>query len=481
MNLKKASKLGSMKRHVAVAALAGVAGLAITGPAAADYNDGLQAYKVGEYTKAEDLWTRFGSAGDIRSKLALANIYSGFLPGQARCAEYGSAKLPDDDEEELKTRLRARTNDLNDTGVIINPDDISIRPDPVNALAWYILTGFHDFYSYSQNPTTEEYEAKIVAQQCVISLQSVLRDDEVVRAYNRVETILAGGTDYDLYRLAMMYRAGAGLPKDNIRARQYLIVADNNTRFGSSVGNDERRKLESMMPELDRELAEDLAENWQPPLPDAYAGKTPREIELERREEEIRNRELQLELANLEKEFSDNEDLLQSALSALGFYGGKIDGSVGPETRNAVRAFQYAVAREDMMASDDEIRDQVTGTLSNEQKVELIERAARREHPQSMYVYGIMHAQGIGIPIDGAQAVRWWEKSAGRGYALSHYALGRAYREGIEGKNPVRQNLTQATFYYGQAAALGYKPAEEALIQLRYEFNPADHTTGSQQ
>lgn len=480
MTLKRTTNRKVLWRHGAVAAFAATLGMMMTAPAHADYEDGLQAYKNGEFTKAQDLWVRFGSAGDIRSKLALANIYSGFTPGKANCTEFGSARLPEDDEEELKTRLRARTNDLNDTGVIVDPDEISIKPDAEKALAWYILTGYHDFYSYSQNPTTEEYEAKIVAQQCIISLQRIMRDDEVVRAQDTVEKVLAGGTDYDLFRLAMMYRAGAGLPKDNIRALQYLIVADNNARFGSSVGNSERRMLEATMPELDQKLASDLAANWQPPLPTAFEGKTPRELELARLEEEIRARELRLELASLEGEFDENEDLLQSALAALGFYGGKIDGSVGPETRNAMRAFQYAVAREDMNITPEEARDKVTGYLSNEQKVELIERAARREHPQSMYVYGIMHARGIGIPIDGAEAVRWWEKSAGNGYALSHFALGRAYQEGIAGKNPVAQNLTQSTFYYGQAAALGYAPAATELRQLRYDFNAADNTTGSQ-
>ena len=479
MNTKKTSGLGFLKRTAATAGLALAAGFTFSSPAFADYNDGLQAYNFGEFTKAEDLWIRYGSAGDIRSKLALAEIYSGYLPGKATCSEFGSANLPKDEEEYRKAKTKAKTNELNDAGVKTERDGDTIAENPVEALAWYILAGYHNFNSYSQIPDKDEYKAKIVAQQCVIEMQEDLLDSQVFAAHERVEQVLASGTDYDLFRLAMMYKAGAGLPKDNIKALQYLIVADNNGAFSSDIGSEERRELAEIMPEIDRDLATKLAANWQPPLPVAYSGKTPRELELEQRERELRDRELKLELASIEKEFDKNEDLLQSALAALGFYRGQIDGDVGQKSRTAIRAFQFAMARENPTLSDEEVRNQVTGALSNEQKVELIERAALREHPQSMYVYGIMHARGIGIPVDGGEAVRWWEKSAGYGYPLAHYALGRAYRFGIDGKNRVDPNLTQATFYYGQAAALGYAQASKELKELRYEPNPATNTTGS--
>ena len=473
MSAKSTSGFDFVKRLTGtVAGLAVATALAATS-AQADYADGEQAFNLGEFTKAEDLWIRYGSAGDIRSKLALADLYAGSQPLRSTCSEFGSARLPKEDEKALRARISARADAEGSS------EDNIIPTNAEEALAWYMLAAYHDFYSYSQNPTQEEYQAKIVAQQCVITLQSELGDNEVIAAQERVEQILSGGTDYDLYRLAMMYKAGAGMPKDNIKALQYLMVADNNKAFGSAVGNDDMVKLKATMPDMDRELAADLAANWQPPLPVAYSGKTPREIALEEREEQIRNRELKLELANIEKEFSKNEDLLQSALAALGFYRGPIDGDVGQKTRNAVRAFQFAISSEDRDLTDEQIRNRVTGALSHAQKVELIERAADRDHPQSMYVFGIMNARGIGIPVDGDRAVKWWEESAGYGYALSHFALGQAYHYGIDGKNPIEPNLTQATYYYGQAVALGYTQAADELKKLRYEPSPADNQTGS--
>jgi TPR repeat protein len=87
----------------------------------------------------------------------------------------------------------------------------------------------------------------------------------------------------------------------------------------------------------------------------------------------------------------------------------------------------------------------------------------------SQYVYGIMHARGVGVVQNGAEAVKWLQDAADADLALAHYALGVIYRDGTTGLNEVEPNKVEAAKHFAKAYALGYKPAGDALKLLEFE------------
>ncbi|MCB9958801.1 MAG: caspase family protein [Rhodospirillaceae bacterium] len=95
---------------------------------------------------------------------------------------------------------------------------------------------------------------------------------------------------------------------------------------------------------------------------------------------------------------------LQWALRGLGFYTSRVDGAFGPQTQAAVRAFQETIGAG------------LTGELTPEQRVRLIEMAAEDGQPESQTTLGIMYASGIGYPADPAAARHWFEEAAGQGF-----------------------------------------------------------------
>ncbi|NHK28922.1 hypothetical protein FF098_013450 [Parvularcula flava] len=454
MKTKCSERLSTLKRGIAAAAIGIAAGLLPAGAAFADYDDALNAYASQKFENAVDLWVRYAVAGDVKSKQALGDVYAG--KGLEAGPEY--------------------------TGVLTSPSDTGVIPqDDVEALAWYILAANHDFDSYNQSPTYRDVNAKFVAQEQIPILKKRMSDNDVYQSQLRVVEILSAESEFDLYRLGMMFQTGAGLPKDNIEALKYFELAKGRNRNSNAPASEAAKYLITLMNPRDVDTAQDLAANWEPPLPEALKNKTPRQEALEMELARLRSIQLAEAIDNIEEEFSNNEDLLQSSLAALGFYQGSIDGKVGPETRTSVRNFQYSLYQKNREMTEEEKRNKMTGTLSPEQKVQLVQLAADREHPQSQYVYGIMYTRGIGVAKNGEKAVYWLKKSANYGYSLAHYALGVAFRDGIYGEDPVEPDVSEATFHFGQAYALGHQQAQEDLIKLRYEAVPATNIRGSQE
>jgi len=416
--------------RLALGSLAAATALAFAaGPAHANYEAGVQAYKNGQYTQALDIWRRFAFAGDVRSKKILGDIYSG------RPIEGAQAAASPLDE---------------------------IPVDNVQALVWYTLAAYHDFSAY-QSPSAEEVNARILAEQRLPDIRGRMSTSDVSKAEKYVAQTFEAGSAWDLYRLGQMYQKGAGLEKDNKRARLMYSLAK---ARGVPEASAAYEFLEPLMSKGEIESALKGLTSWQPPLPPEYQGKTPQQEELEKLKRELQ----EIKMAEALKAVSDIDvELIQRALRALGFRPGSIDNKLGPSTREAIRRFQYSTVAKKSM-SDDDKRSVVTGVLTPRQTVELFKDAAKSGHPMSEYVYGIMFVRGIGVEQNGKTAVNWLDKAAEQNLAIAHYALGVVYRDGTTGLNEVQPDERKSAYHLAQASALGYKPANDALRRLSFEY-----------
>lgn len=421
---------GGLRRALVSAAAASALSLAFAGSALANFEAGLTAYENGQYEQAIDIWKRFAVAGDVRSKKILGDVYSGKI-------------LEDSKSSDVPL----------ETGVGVNN---------VEALKWYTLAAYHDFTAY-QSPSAEEVNARILAEERLPDIRFRMSTADVTKAEKLVSETFERGSPYDLYHLGDMYQRGAGVAKNNTKALQMYALAKARGVGEASIAYE---NLEKLMSATEVKTANESAADWQPPLPEEHTGQTNQQKELVRLKKEIE--ELRLEDA-LQAVSDIDVELIQRALRSLGFYMGDIDNAMGPETRAAIRKFQYSQVAKDSEMSPEDKEAVRTGVLSARQTVELFAAAAKADHPMSQYVYGVMFVRGIGVEQDGGEAVTWLTKAAGADLAIAHYALGVIYRDGTTGLNEVTPNKALAARHFARAFALGYKPAGDALKLLEFE------------
>ncbi len=412
-------------------AVASVLALSATTPAHATFEAGVQAYLNGQYTQAIDIWRRFAVAGDVRSKKILGDVYSGKSLEGAQSAA---------------TPLEA------------------IPVDNVQSLVWYSLAAHHDFSAY-QTPSAEEVNARILAEQRLPDIRARMSTSNVTKAEKLVAQTFEAGSAYDLYRLGDMYQKGAGIAKNNTKALQMYTLAQ---ARGVGEASAAYEFLETLMSKKEIETAQKNAETWQPPLPPEYTGKTNQQKELERLKRELE----EIKMAEALKAVSDIDvELIQRALNALGFRAGVVDNKLGAGTRAAIRRFQYSTVAKDFNMDEGDKQAVVTGVLTPRQTVRLFKDASKAEHPMSQYVYGIMFVRGIGVEQNGKEAVKWLEKAADdHDLAIAHYALGVVFRDGTTGLNEVAPDERKSALHLARASALGYKPANDALRRLSFEY-----------
>ncbi|MFQ5564453.1 MAG: peptidoglycan-binding protein [Parvularculaceae bacterium] len=420
-------------RRLLSVAVASALTLSFAGPAAATYEAGREAYKRGQFEEAIDIWKRFAVAGDVRSKKILGDVYFGVV---------------------------LETNE----GV---PDPAKEIPaDKIRALLWYTLAAYHHFPKSYQQPTAEEVNARILAEQRLIDVRFQMSSSDVKKAEDLVAQTFESGSAYDLYRLGLMYQRGAGVGKDNVKALKMFILAKDR---GVGEASERYEFLEPLMSSSEVDRAKEAALDWQPPLPPEFSGKPRQQVQLEKLKEELEA----LKLEDAKEAVSDIDvELIQRALNALGFRPGPIDNKMGPSTRAAIKRFQYStVARKRDLSEAEKFAVQ-TGVLTPEQTAKLFAEAADSGHPMSQYVYGVMHVRGIGVQQDGRKAVDWLSRAANANLVIANYALGVIYRDGTTGLNEVAPDRILARRYFARADAIadgGYPPAVEALEKLDLE------------
>ena len=56
--------------------------------------------------------------------------------------------------------------------------------------------------------------------------------------------------------------------------------------------------------------------------------------------------------------------------------------------------------------------------------------AAEQDYTRAQYNLGVMYAQGLGVPRNGVEAVRWYRKVALKGLAQAQYNMGVRHAQG---------------------------------------------------
>ena len=76
-------------------------------------------------------------------------------------------------------------------------------------------------------------------------------------------------------------------------------------------------------------------------------------------------------------------------------------------------------------------------------------KAADQNHAHAQYNLGFMYDKGLGVPKDAAEAVKWFRKAADQNEALAQLILGIKYDEG----DGVLKDVARAYMYLNLAAA----------------------------
>lgn len=96
----------------------------------------------------------------------------------------------------------------------------------------------------------------------------------------------------------------------------------------------------------------------------------------------------------------------------------------------------------------------------DKKEMEQIYRDANLGDPKAQLYLGSMYGNGKGVPLDHAEAAKWYRKAAEQGYAKAQWYLGRAYYNGAG----LPRDYAEAEKWYRKAAGQGLA---EAKIDLK--------------
>ncbi len=99
--------------------------------------------------------------------------------------------------------------------------------------------------------------------------------------------------------------------------------------------------------------------------------------------------------------------------------------------------------------------------------------AAQQGHSEAQFNLGVMHANGWGVPMNDAEAARWYRKSAEQGFIQAQSALGHICYNG----RGEEQNIAAAYMWYAIAAQLGDVNAGFKLDNLATELTSDEVAT----
>ncbi len=143
-------------------------------------------------------------------------------------------------------------------------------------------------------------------------------------------------------------------------------------------------------------------------------------------------------------------------------------------------------------------RDSALAVRIATEVIDEIERRAASGVLEAVFLMGTARDEGLGRPIDAAEAAAWYRRAAERGHVLAQHNLGNAYEAGrgviqndslavhwwrraaeqgdaipqwrlgtmYEAGRGVPQDLEEARRWYGEAAARGLARARDALDRI---------------
>ncbi len=99
--------------------------------------------------------------------------------------------------------------------------------------------------------------------------------------------------------------------------------------------------------------------------------------------------------------------------------------------------------------------------------------AAEQGHPEAQFNLGVMYANGWGVPVDDVQAVKLYRLAAEQGLVIAQTSLANVCHAG----RGVDQNIIDAYKWYAIAAALGDLNAEYKRDSVAAELSAEDLAT----
>lgn len=317
-SLRSIAVVASALRRAALALLLlGAALLTMPAPAAADrYEDGYAAYEAGDYKRAYQLWLPLAEQGGIDAQYAVGYLWEF---GQGVKQSYVHAR-------EWYERAAEADHDL-----------------AIYSLGYFYENGYGVRKDYGQAAHYYQRASDLGNVNAMSSLGYLYEFGygvtlNIGRAVSLYRRAADGGDGWGAYALGDLYEQGKGVDRDLVQAYAMYSVAlqwlspgteiySDLTAAHDRVGN---RLSSNQLAQAERIQRDFLAsaEGGYAPEEDDYAG---------------------ADSGGGSSGFSGGgaaavDELVmavQQALAQLGYLGGNIDGIMGPQTRSAIRAFQY--------------------------------------------------------------------------------------------------------------------------------------------
>lgn len=102
--------------------------------------------------------------------------------------------------------------------------------------------------------------------------------------------------------------------------------------------------------------------------------------------------------------------------------------------------------------------------------------AAEQGHAEAQFNLGVMTANGWGVAMDDAAAAGWYELAAEQGFTQAQTSLAGLYRSG----RGVEQSTVEAYRWYSIAAKLGDMNAEFKLDEVAIDLSPEEIAAAKQ-